>query len=78
MDAETLKKLLLDNFPDATITVDGHGDRFQITIVDASFENQSKLTRHQAVNSCVSPLIQDGTIHALTIKAYSPNELNAP
>ncbi len=45
-----------------------------LTIVDQDFENLSSLKRHQKIYKILNPLIRDQTLHALTLKAYTPGE----
>lgn len=51
---------------------DGRG-HFDVTIVSASFEGQSRIQRHRMVYDALDQLLATD-IHALRIKAYTPSE----
>ncbi|WP_205881908.1 BolA family protein [Leeia aquatica] len=50
------------------------GGHYWLTVVSESFRGQSRLARHRLVLTQFSDLIP-GTIHALSIAAYAPDEL---
>lgn len=50
------------------------GGHYTLTVVSAVFSGHNTLTRHRMVYDCVSDLIPH-TIHALSIRAYGPDEL---
>jgi len=55
----------------------GTGDtHFLVTIVSEKFEGLSKVSRHRLVYDCLQELMNN-PIHALSIKAYSPEELKS-
>jgi len=71
---EAVIELIKSNFPDATITVDGDGYKYQTTVICKSFEGLNTLKRHQAVYTSVNSAITSGDLHALTITAKTPDE----
>ncbi|MGH8553071.1 MAG: BolA family protein [Methylococcales bacterium] len=50
------------------------GGHFFATIVSSLFEGKSLIQRHQLVYQALGDLMQSD-IHALSIKAYTPNEI---
>lgn len=58
---------------------EGKESHFKLTIVSEAFEGKRPVMRHQQVYAEVSPLLtsQGGSIHALAIHAYTPNEWSA-
>lgn len=54
----------------------GGGGHFSLTIVSKAFTGQSRLARHRAVLERVGDLIPH-PVHALAIKAYSPEEFSS-
>lgn len=50
------------------------GGHYQLIIVSGAFSGKSALTRHRMVYSALGPLMHKD-IHALTIKAYAPDEI---
>lgn len=71
---EDVSKLIQDAFPEAEISVDGDGYKYETTVVSTAFEGLNTLKRHQAVYAAVDSAITSGDLHALTIHAKTPNE----
>lgn len=74
MDAETLKSLLQKALPDCEVGVDGEGSNYALNLVGARFEGLSRVRRQQEVYAALGTLISDGTIHAVTMVAQTPEE----
>ena len=72
MEAETIRTLLAQAFPDAAeLAVEdrtGTGDHFQVTLASPSFDGLSLLDQHRRVNSVLAAPLGDGSIHELRIK----------
>jgi BolA protein len=52
----------------------GGGGHFQLIIVSPLFEGKSSQARHRMVHSALGDLLER-EIHALSIKAYTPDEI---
>lgn len=52
----------------------GGGGHFQLIIVSPLFEGKSAQARHRMVHAALGTLLER-EIHALTIKAYTPDEI---
>ena len=50
----------------------GEGCNFEVTVISDVFNGLLPVKRQQQVYKCVNDQIADGSIHALTIKAYTP------
>lgn len=74
MNADDLINLLQPHFPDAEIQAANQGNKFEVLIVDESFEDKRLVARQQSVYAIVNPHIQSGAMHALTIHALTPAE----
>jgi acid stress-induced BolA-like protein IbaG/YrbA len=74
MTADEVKILIEKGLPGAVVTVAGDGGKFEATVVSAAFEGLSMLKEHQLVFGTVRSEIASGAVHALTIKAYTPEE----
>lgn len=74
MQAEDVAKILSESLQNCEITVAGEGNHFQLTIVGEMFDGLSSVKRQQAVYGCLNSYIADGTIHAITMKTYTPSE----
>jgi stress-induced morphogen len=72
MDADAIRVLLEQSFPDADrIEVEdrtGGGDHFQVTVVSAEFDDVSLIDQHRRVNEALAAPFADGSIHELRIK----------
>lgn len=60
--------------PDARVDVQVDGDRALITVVSAAFAGRSRVQQQQAVYRCIDAFITDGRLHAVTIRAQTPDE----
>lgn len=71
---EDVTKLIKAGIPDAQVSVDGDGYKYETTVVSESFVGLNTLKRHQAVYAAVNSAIISGELHALTITAKTPDE----
>ena len=74
MQAEDVANILSQSLQECEIKVEGEGNHFQLTVVGDLFEGLSSVKRQQAVYACLNSYIADGTIHAITMKTYTPSE----
>jgi len=71
---EKVAKLIETGIPDAKISVDGDGYKYEATVISQSFSGLNTLKRHQLVYAAVNSAITSGDLHALTIVAKTPDE----
>lgn len=71
---DDLKSRLEEAFTDARVAVAGEGNRFEIRIVSAAFDGLNRVKRQQAVYAVIGDLIASGAVHAVTIRAKTPDE----
>ncbi len=74
MNPEDVQKLIEAGLTDCQATVTNDGSKYYATVISPDFEGLSLLKKHQAVYKTVNEHITSGAIHALTIKAYTPDE----
>jgi acid stress-induced BolA-like protein IbaG/YrbA len=74
MQVEAVKKLIEAGVPDSVATVTADGSKYTAIVVSPVFEGMSLLAEQKLVYATVNAHIQSGAIHALTIKAYTPQE----
>ncbi len=74
MEITEIKKLIEDGITDSKAIVTGDGGKYEATVISAAFEGLSMLKEHQLVYKTVNAQIASGELHALTIKAYTPEE----
>ncbi|OPH40055.1 BolA family protein [Moraxella equi] len=77
MNADDLIALLRPHFPNAEIQAVNQGNKFEVLIVDDSFDGKRLVQRQQVVYAIANPHIQSGVMHALTIHALTPAEYEA-
>jgi len=74
MTPEQLKQLVEDGMDAVSIETSGAGGKFEVEICSAAFNDLNTLKRHQLVYKIVNEYISSGELHALSIKAYTPEE----
>jgi len=72
-----VRSRLQSAFVGAEVSLEGDGNRLRIEIVAPEFEGLSRVKRQQAVYACISDLIKDGTLHAVTIQTEVPSDSSA-
>lgn len=74
MENEQVEKLLNEQLGLAEVHVKSEGTHYNIIAVDESFDGLSRVKKQQKIYAPLRALIEDGTIHAVSIKAYTPQE----
>lgn len=74
MDTNEIKQVLMDSLPLDEVIVNGDGSHFQVVVVGAMFEGMSRVKQQQTIYAPLMEYIADNRIHALSIKAYTPEE----
>lgn len=74
MDAQEVAKLVKQSLPDCEIEARNEGNHYLVIAIGDRFEGMSPVKKQQLIYSTVSAQLADGTIHALTIKAFTPTE----
>ena len=74
MNADDLIAFLQQHYPAAFIQAANQGNKFDVRVVDASFEGKRSVQRQQAIYALVNDKIANGDIHALNIQALTPSE----
>ncbi|WP_040481547.1 BolA family protein [Luminiphilus syltensis] len=77
MEANEVQALVATAFPDGEVRVDLDGGHYTVTVVSAAFEGVRPVARQQRVYAPLAPVIAQGTIHAVNIKALTPSERDA-
>ncbi|ASG66564.1 BolA family transcriptional regulator [Idiomarina sp. X4] len=74
MNEEQLKTLLNDALDLSELYVKVDGANVEIIAVSEAFESMNKVKRQQAIYAPLNPHIASGEIHAVSIKAYTPDD----
>ncbi len=74
MTTDEIQKLIEAGVPNSKATVSGGEGKYEAIVVSDSFEGLSMVKEHQMVYATVKPQIASGELHALSIKAFTPEE----
>ena len=77
MEPEAVRALISAGMPGADVQVSGDGRHFEAVVVSPEFEGRSLIERPRLVMATVAAEIQSDQLHALSIKAYTPEQWDA-
>ena len=75
MDENEIVARITERYPDASIEVAGEGCSFEVYVVSPAFEGVKTLDRQRGILGLFSAEIGSGKLHALGVKARTPEEL---
>lgn len=74
MQPETIRSFIETGLQGAEAHVEGDGTHFTAVVVCPAFVGKSRIQKQQLVYDTVRTYLLDGSLHALSIKAYTPDE----
>ncbi len=74
MTADLLKALIAAGLPCEHLEVNGDGRHWYATLVSAEFVGKRAIARHQRVYATLGDKMKTDEVHALSIKAFTPDE----
>jgi len=74
MRMDYFSELVEKAIPDSKADITGDGSKFDAHVVSSAFAEKTKINRHKMVYAVLNEHIASGAIHALTIKAFTPEE----
>jgi len=74
MTPEQIKAIIEEKLNVESVAVTGDGNMFDVRVVSEEFAGKTPVKKQQLVYATVNEYITSGEIHALTIKAYTPEE----
>jgi acid stress-induced BolA-like protein IbaG/YrbA len=77
MDAAQVRALLEDHLEDCRVEVQGEGSNYDILVVGQVFDGLRPVRRQQLVYGALNDSIGDGSIHAVNIRTFTPQEWQA-
>lgn len=77
MDAETVKALLEAHLEECESIVEGEGSNYDIAVIGDIFEGLRPVQKQQLVYAALNEQIADGSIHAVNIRTFTPQEWQA-
>lgn len=69
-----VEALVKKDLPDAVVIVDGAGCDLTLTVISASFTDMPLVKKQQAVLATLKDPLASGKLHAVSVKAYTPEE----
>lgn len=71
--AYEIETLLRENFPEATINVQGDdGAHFAAEVIDESFRGKNRVQQQRTVNAVLKEKIDSGALHAIALTTKAP------
>ncbi len=77
MDPSELKSIVEAALPDCRVNADGDGRHFDLVVVGEQFEGKRTIQRQQMVFAALNEHIASGSVHAVNMKVYTPDEWQA-
>jgi len=75
MNAEMIRQLIQEGMPGAQVQVNGDdGVHFEAVVISDAFAGKSMLEQHRMINDILGTRMQQGDIHALALRTYSPQQ----
>ncbi len=74
MDSAKVQQILEQALNLEEVTVKGEGSHYEVIAVDASFDGMSRVKKQQLIYAPLMEYIQRNDIHAVSIKAFTPEE----
>lgn len=75
MQAQEIKQLIESNLPTSIAHVEGDdGVHFTAVIICSTFTGKNRVQKQQLVYAALGNRIADGTIHAISLKTFTPEE----
>jgi acid stress-induced BolA-like protein IbaG/YrbA len=74
MQPEQIKALIESSLPGSEVQVGIDGSHVSLVVVSDAFSGLSPVKKQQLVYAALTDNIADGSIHAVHIKAYTPDE----
>jgi acid stress-induced BolA-like protein IbaG/YrbA len=75
MNEQDLISRIQGIYPDADISVAGENCSFEVNITTTAFAEMKSLQRQRSILTLFNDEIASGELHALTVKAKTPEEL---
>lgn len=74
MKPEYIETLIKAGMVGADVYVEGDGTHFSALVISEAFNGKSRIQKQQMVYDTVRMQLMDGSLHALSVKAMTPDE----
>ena len=69
---QQVQTIIQERLPNAEVRVVGDGQHFEAIIISPDFAGQTRVKQHQTVYQVLQAEMASETIHALSLKTYTP------
>ena len=76
METEAVADLIRGGMPGAQVEVTGDGSHFEAVVVSGDFAGKTPIQKQRMVMATVRQQIASGELHALSIKTFTPEQLD--
>ena len=77
MQASEVEQIIKNQIDNIDVKVQSDGSHYQVVAIGEVFAGLSPVKKQQLIYSCLNSYILDGTIHAVIIKTYTPEQWSA-
>jgi acid stress-induced BolA-like protein IbaG/YrbA len=78
MQTQEIQSIIQQNLPNSTVLVSGDdGHHFQAVVISEIFLGKSRVQQQQLVYAALQHHITTGSLHALSLKTYTPEQWQA-
>lgn len=77
MQPNEIEQLIKQGLANADVYVEGDGTHFSALVITPAFTGKSRVQRQQMIYATVNSQLLDGSLHALSTKALTPDEWQA-
>lgn len=77
MEPDAIRDMIEAGLTDCQAHVEGDGAHFTAVVVCPDFVGKTRIQKQQMVYDTVREHLLDGSLHALSIKAFTPDEWEA-
>jgi acid stress-induced BolA-like protein IbaG/YrbA len=77
MNEQDLITRIKATYPDAEINVSGENCNFEVNVTSPAFAEMKSLQRQRSILTLFNQEIASGELHALTVRAKTPEEMAA-
>ncbi len=75
MQPHNIKELIETNLTESIALIEGEdGRHFSATVICSAFSGKNRIQKQQLVYAAINKQIADGSIHAISIKTFTPEE----
>lgn len=76
MNPQDIKSLIEAGLQDCTAILKGDGRHFTAIVISPEFQNRNRIEKQQLVFKTLGDRVDNGEIHAISIKTFTPDEWN--